>query len=174
MKKMIDDIYIRDARTGDIPLMTQLLGELFSIEADFTADAGKQRKGLQMLLDTPGSSCLKVAVHLEEVVGMCAWHLQISTAQGEATLRIEDLIVARAFRRRGIGRELLCSVIEWGRTAGVHHTALLADAMNTPALDFYAACGWKQTQLVCFTNSISNKQNGRNITDFSQEAPYAT
>jgi hypothetical protein len=42
-------VQIRKAELEDIQALVGLLQELFSIEKDFTPDAAKQRKGLQLM-----------------------------------------------------------------------------------------------------------------------------
>jgi hypothetical protein len=53
------EVLIRAARPSDIPRMTVLLAELFSIESDFTPDVEKQIRGLSVLVaGPPGRLCV--------------------------------------------------------------------------------------------------------------------
>ncbi|MEY2669237.1 MAG: hypothetical protein RJA59_1875, partial [Pseudomonadota bacterium] len=72
-----------------------------------------------------------------------------STAEGAASVWVEDMVVAAASRRLGVGRRLLRAVEEWGATRGATRLQLLADRENRSALAFYASLGWTGTQLVC-------------------------
>ena len=59
------DITIRTARPEDIPRMTDLLAELFSIETDFAPDVEKQIRGLSAWSPgPPGRACVLVAERL--------------------------------------------------------------------------------------------------------------
>jgi len=49
-------VQIRQACLDDIPRLGALLGELFSQEADFSPDAGRQQRGLRLILDHPDSA----------------------------------------------------------------------------------------------------------------------
>lgn len=56
---------------------------------------------------------------------------------------IEDLVVCRSHRRRGIGRALLQTAHEWARAQGVKRIQLTVYEFNQEALDFYQALGYQ-------------------------------
>jgi GNAT superfamily N-acetyltransferase len=144
------DITIRIARTGDIPRMGELLGDLFSLESDFAPNNENQARGLGMLVNEPsGTSHALVAVHEGTVVGMATIQTLISTAEGGRVGLVEDVIVDREFRGRGIGALLLEHIVEWGRSRNLKRLQLLADRDNHHALIYYAKHGWNTTSLIC-------------------------
>ncbi len=128
--------------------MVLLLLQLFSIEEDFSFDAEKQRKGLEMLLASPMASIM-VAKEKDSVIAMGTGQLVISTAEGGLSLLIEDVVVKRSRQKQGIGAQLLQALGQWGATKGAGRMQLLADRNNVPALGFYLHEGWQQTQLIC-------------------------
>ena len=131
-------------------VMVDLLGELFSIEADFTIDKARQRRGLKLMLDgCLKHRCIKVAETEGQVIGMCTAQTLISTAEGGIVALVEDVVVDRRFRGRGIGRKLMESIEDWARGRGATSMQLLADRANFSALDFYDKIGWRPTQLIC-------------------------
>jgi ribosomal protein S18 acetylase RimI-like enzyme len=148
-----DTFWIRPARAGDLPAMTRLLQELFSIETEFGVDMEKQRTGLQMLLD-----CARAGVWVAErrgrVVGMVTVQLVVSTAEGGFSGLLEDLVVSSAYRRRGLGRALLSAAVKWSREQGATRIQLLADGRNVPALIFYRKQDWKQTNMIALRRAI--------------------
>jgi len=147
---MDDDIITRRARPEDIPVLCDLLEDLFTIETDFAPDVEKQVKALSMLLTgPPDSSLVLVAVKEGKVVGMVFVQTLVSTAEGGKVGLVEDMIIDREFRRRGIGTLLLNHAVEWGRNRKLKRLQLLADRENTPAVDFYARNGWTTTKLGC-------------------------
>jgi ribosomal protein S18 acetylase RimI-like enzyme len=139
-------VLIRPAREADIEAMVALLAELFSIEADFHFDAGRQRHGLSLLLH--GSAEVLVAESGGRVVGMCTMQRLVSTAEGGWTGLIEDVVVASGFRRYGIGSRLLQAMTEWAADLGLGRLQLLCERGNTAALDFYDANDWRPTHLL--------------------------
>jgi ribosomal-protein-alanine N-acetyltransferase len=66
----------------------------------------------------------------------CAWHVA-----GE--LLINNIAVATAQRRRGLGRSLLLRLLDDARLAGLERAILEARVTNAPALALYAAHGFR-------------------------------
>ena len=90
------------------------------------------------------------------VCGAC--HLQIyDTPVGHTMVsqrrgHIETLIVARAQRRRGIGRALMTAATGWARSEGAHQLLLTVWAGNDDAERFYAALGYRTISQVLGTD----------------------
>jgi len=139
---------IRRATREDIPSLIPLLRLLFSIEEDFTFDAKKQQKGLDLLIEQR-SSAVFLAEYNGETVGMVTGQLLISTAEGGPALVVEDLVVDPHHRNKKIARSLLQALGNWAEKKGAHRMQLLADASNKEALSFYKKCDWTQTKLIC-------------------------
>jgi GNAT superfamily N-acetyltransferase len=127
----------------------RLLGQLFSIEADFTPDAPRQRLGLALMLSDHRVRTVLVAERGGEVLGMVTAQLVVSTAEGGLSTLVEDLIVEPGSRGAGIGRALLEGIERWALERGATRLQLLADRENAPALAFYERAGWSGTRLVC-------------------------
>ena len=143
------DITIRPARHEDIPRMCELLAELFTLESDFVPDREKQVHGLNALIVAPpGKALLLVAVNDGTVVGMSTVQTLISTAEGGQVGLIEDVIVDRKYRSRGVGTFLLEGIVVWSKGAGLKRLQLLADCDNRQALDFYSSRGLTRTRLI--------------------------
>lgn len=140
---------IRRARRADLDALVALLAELFSLEADFRPHAGRQRRGLGLLLGSPRDRLVLVADQGGAVVGMATVQLVVSTAEGGLAGLVEDVIVAAGVRGGGIGRRLLARAEAWARRQGATRLQLLADRGNGRALRFYARTGWSRTRLVC-------------------------
>lgn len=144
------DVKIRDALSDDLEALTVLLQTLFSIEADFKADATRQLQGLSLMLDGCGKHrCVKVAQVDERVVGMCTAQSLVSTAEGAMVALVEDMVVDVRYRGMGIGLKLMTAIEAWARKHGMPRMQLLADRTNFSALDFYDKLGWCPTQLIC-------------------------
>ena len=139
---------IRLGRPDDLDALVDLLRLLFGIEADFDFDAARQRQGLVMLL-AHEKAVLLVAERAGQVIGMCSGQLTISTAEGGFSLLVEDVVVAKSWQGRGIGRELMTALEQWGASRKVGRLQLLADRNNAAALEFYRKLGWQPTELIC-------------------------
>jgi GNAT superfamily N-acetyltransferase len=144
------DVKIRNGLPDDLDSLTMLLRQLFSIEADFTVDVERQRRGLFLMMDgCQKHRCIKVADMDGEVVGMVTAQLLISTAEGGVVALIEDMVVDGCHRGRGIGRQLMAAIEAWSRKHGASRLQLLADRTNFSGLDFYDKIGWRPTRLIC-------------------------
>jgi ribosomal protein S18 acetylase RimI-like enzyme len=143
------ELAVRPARPEDVDALVALLGDLFSIEADFRPDPGRQRRGLALLLADRTRAIVLVAERERRVVGMVTAQLVISTAEGAPSAWVEDMIVDAAERGRGAGRALLEELDRRAAALGATRLQLLADRENAPALGFYARLGWAPTRLVC-------------------------
>ena len=80
---------------------------------------------------------------------MATAQLVVSTAEGGPSALVEDVVVAGAERRHGVGRRLLAALESWASKRGATRLQLLADRENLPALRFYEQLGWRPTQLGC-------------------------
>jgi GNAT superfamily N-acetyltransferase len=143
---MNSSIKIRSATQADIEEMSQLLSQLFSIEADFLPDEKKQHQGLQLLLDSLGARAV-VAEEQGKIIGMATVQILVSTAEGGHVGLVEDVVVDQEQRGRGIGAALLDQLKVWAEDNGLVRLQLAADRDNSAALGFYADRGWKQTNL---------------------------
>ncbi len=139
---------VRTASPADLDLLVPLLAELFALEPDFPVDAGKQRRGLALLLEDRLRRAVLVATVDGAVVGMVTGQLVVSTAEGAASVLVEDMVVASRHRGGGVGRALLESLEAWARSRGATRLTLVADRHNAAALGFYDRMGWTATRLV--------------------------
>ena len=148
--RKMDAYYVtRTAESRDIPGMCVLLSELFSIENDFNPDAEKQARGLSYLIrDRKDTSIVIVAETGGDIIGMCSVQTLISTSEGGTVGLLEDLIVKKEFRGRGVGTELLCAIFQWCERRKISRVQLLRDIDNKDAHDFYLSQGWDDTKLV--------------------------
>ena len=136
------DVRFEQAKASDLPRLVELLGILFESEAEFSADAEKQRVALQAILADPGKGKIFVAREGRQVVAMASLLYTISTAEGGKAAIFEDLVVAPEHRKRGIGEALLKHVVAEARADGVLRITLLTDMQNERAQAMYRRVGF--------------------------------
>lgn len=151
----LKDVIVRKASVSDIDSLVGLLEEIFSIEEDFIFDEQKQRKGLLLMLEAQDKRCVMVAEMNKKIVGMCSVMTFISTAEGGLAGVVEDMVVSKKYRGKGIGKFLMKLIEEWAKEKGLFRLQLLADKDNTAALEFYKKMDWSNTQLICIRKFLN-------------------
>jgi GNAT superfamily N-acetyltransferase len=144
----MENIVYAKANEADIPALAGLLGILFGIEKDFSADFSKQKIGLELLLKNSQTATIQVARNVAgKAIGMVSAQLVISTAQGTTSAWVEDMVIDAAYRGHGIGKQLLQNALDWAKSKGATRAQLLVDVENTEALGYYQHLRWQSTQL---------------------------
>lgn len=141
---------IRQAVCADIPQLCALLAELFTQEADFMPDAGRQRRALRLILDNAEAGRIYCATHSDAVIGMVTILFTVSTAEGGRAAWLEDMVVRPDWRGQGIGRRLLSHALAGARMAGCTRVALLTDRDNCQAIGLYGKAGFERSRMVPF------------------------
>ncbi len=135
------------ACSEDIPSLAVLLAELFTLESDFQPERDKQLRGLRLILDNPALGQLFVLRVDGAVAGMANALITVSTAEGGRVVLLEDVIVSRAHRGGGLGRQLVEQVLDWASQQGYRRVTLLADRENHAAWVFYRKLGFETSQM---------------------------
>ena len=157
---------MRPAGDGDLDALARLWHEADALHARLSpgffrhpeAGRGRQRaeEALRDAAESEHETILVAADGKGVVAGAC--HIQIyDTPVGHTMVpqrrgHIETLIVARAQRRRGIGRALMSAATEWARGHGAHQLLLTVWAGNDDAERFYAALGYRTISQVLGTD----------------------
>ena len=139
---MTNTIKISTATEHDIPALTELLGLLFSQEAEFQADPAVQQRSLIELIANPALGTILVARRDGEAIAMVSLLFSISTALGGRVAWLEDMIVQPDWRGRGIGSTLLKHAVDHCRSEGLKRITLLTDGHNLAAQRFYQKHGF--------------------------------
>ena len=143
------------ASADDLPQLADLLTELFVLESDFRPERDKQLRGLRMILDDPALGKLFVLRVDGKVAGMANALILVSTAEGGRVLLLEDVIMGKEYRGRGLGRRLVEHVMSWAHEQGMTRITLLADRDNLAALDFYRKLGFASSHMTVLRKPLS-------------------
>lgn len=144
----MEKITYGEASATDIAGLVHLLSLLFSIEKDFNPNTSNQQKGLELLLKNKSTASIQVARNaVGKAVGMVSAQLVISTAQGTASAWIEDMVIDIAYRKHGIGKQLLQNALNWAKNKGASRAQLLVDIKNSDAIGYYEHLNWQSTLL---------------------------
>jgi L-phenylalanine/L-methionine N-acetyltransferase len=107
--------------------------------------ASEERRYLRAIRRSPHAAVLVAEEPGGEIVG----RLSIARDPHPASRHVADLgvMVARTFRRRGAGRELMRAAEEWARASGVRKIELHVFPYNAGAIALYEALGYEREGL---------------------------
>lgn len=143
------------ATEADIPALAELLGVLFTQEAEFTPDPRAQRRGLAQLVGHPQTGAVLVVRDGDAITAMVNLLFTVSTALGERVALLEDMVVAPAARGAGVGSALLGEAIAFARRSGCRRITLLTDGDNEAARRFYARQGFTASAMVPYRLTLA-------------------
>ncbi len=131
------ELEIAPAQPADVALILELVQGLADYEKEpdaARATPDQIHKGL--FGEKPAAECV-IARFQGEPAGLALWFQNFSTWTGRPGLWLEDLFVRPAFRRRGIGRELLRHLARVAQERGFSRLEWSVLDWNQPAVDFY-------------------------------------
>ena len=154
MDKKIENISFRKAEIEDIPVLCELLWELFSQEVEFTPNKETQEKALKKIIEDKNIGDIFVAVKENKVIAMVNILYTISTALGEKVAILEDMVVLDSFRNQNIGSQLIEFTMNYLKENSVKRVTLLTDGDNYNAHKFYEKQGFNKSSMIAFRKSL--------------------
>jgi GNAT superfamily N-acetyltransferase len=148
---------IQPAVLADVPQLANLLVLLFTQEAEFVADRGRQERALRLILESPHIGVVFAARDGDSVVGMASLLFTISTAEGGPACWLEDVVVAPDRRGNGLGSRLLQHAIEYARARGFCRITLQTDHVNAGAIRFYRRHGFVESEMKTLRMLLSHE-----------------
>ena len=139
---------IEPAVIEDLPLLTELLMDLFRQEPDFRPDYNNQMRGLRLILEQPSRGRIFVLRTANQILGMINLLFTISTAEGGFVVILEDLIIHQNFRRQGFGGKLLEYAIEYAKQKDFLRVTLLTDLVNDESRAFFEKHGFQRSEMI--------------------------
>jgi len=144
---MAPEFVIRRAELEDVDAMAVLLRQLFELEKDFQHSHAVQSRALSSLVCRESATVL-VATKNNRTVGMVSVQYIVSTAMGDLSGWVEDLVVDSPERGKGVGTLLLNAIEADAREKGASRLQLLADKENNKALQFYHDHKWEENRMI--------------------------
>jgi ribosomal protein S18 acetylase RimI-like enzyme len=153
---MFFSISIRPALASDIADLIPLFEELdeyhrLALPAVFRKPAGARREPswLDWLIAGPDQAILLAERPQTEIVGLAVLIARSVAANSVRDARrfveIDQLVVAGAARRRGVGRSLIEASKAWGRARGISNLEVSAWSVNAETIKFYRRIGFSPT-----------------------------
>ena len=136
-------IKIREATINDMQVVHKLIVELAIYEEEPNeVDINiKDLENMGYVYKNPLFTCFVAEVE-KQVVGAAIIYNRFSTWKGK-TLHLEDLIVTKKMRGKGIGSRLFDKVISFGKKSGAMRISWNVIDWNKNAIEFYKNRGAK-------------------------------
>jgi GNAT superfamily N-acetyltransferase len=144
----MEHVAIEPATLDDLPQLTELLFDLFTLEGDFKPDRSKHMRGLRLILEQPSRGRIFVIKQDGRILAMINLLFTISTAEGGFVLMMEDVVVHQEHRHRGFGDKLLEYCIGFAREKNFLRITLLTDRVNEAAQKFFRAHGFTDSHMI--------------------------
>lgn len=142
------ELRIEPATLEDLPLLSELLADLFAHEPDFHPDQAKQMRGMQLILEQPNRGRIFVLRNSLRIIGMINLLFTISTAEGGFVIILEDLVIHADHRGQGHGSRLLRHAINFAREKNFLRITLLTHSGDGRLVEFYRKHGFFASEMV--------------------------
>lgn len=142
------DLRIEPATLEDLPLMAELLADLFAHEPDFHPDQAKQLRGLRLILEKPNRGRIFVLRNNVRIIAMVNLLFTISTAEGGFVVLLEDFVVHGDHRGQGHGTRLLRYALDFARQKSFLRITLLTHRGDGRVVEFWRRHGFVESEMV--------------------------
>ncbi len=144
----MNNILIRRAMKSDIPTVSKLAIEL--IEA--VKNSGGTAKDVlsensRNVLTNPNSYIL-LAETEGKVIGFISFMTRKTIIHSGLCGLIDELVVSKRYRRKGVGKELIKAAIEECKKLRCCEVELSTEFTNVNAREFYKHCGFEETGVI--------------------------
>ena len=142
------DIIIREARESDLLTIKKLTLELIEAMGNTEGiDIKLIAENCQNILSENNSHIL-VAEIGGVVVGFVNFTTRKTILHRGLSGLIDEIIVAKSYRGKGLGKQLLSSAIEKSRQLGCCEVEVSTEKTNIRAREFYRQCGFTERGLL--------------------------
>lgn len=140
----MNNICIRKAKESDLPAIEKLIVELIeSMKTKEDFDPTIAIKNCRNFLHN-SSSYLLVAERDRAVIGFINITIRLTLLHPGGSGLIDELIVGKAYRKKGIGKLLIDATIEKCKQLGCCEVEVSTEFTNTTARRFYKNSGFEE------------------------------
>lgn len=159
-----DVVTIRSFTSADLEALLPLVEALHTSDGD-PFDAQRTVDALCMLLDHPEYGIVHVATVNGSIAGYIVGSLGLSIEAGGRFLLVDELYIAPTWRRRGLARALLASILPYAQAQRCRIVELEVGWENDRARTWYERLGFEQhRRFFCSTTietlSLALRQQG--------------
>lgn len=145
---MDERIIIENAKIRDLPQIEILLHDLIdAIENAENINIDNALSHCRRMIDDPNSHILLAKLE-NDVVGFINFTTRMTILHNAPSGLIDELVVAKACRGRGIGNELIEAAINTCRDLGCCEVEVSTEMTNEKARAFYKSCGFEEDSVL--------------------------
>lgn len=134
---------IRDAVDNDLPRISELAIELAgSLDSNGNIDSNLIHDNCRELIKKENSFVIIAEIE-GNVIGFVNFSLRLTILHKSPSALIDELVVTKNFRGKGIGRLLVESAVKKAAELGCCEIEVGTENTNTAARNFYKACGFE-------------------------------
>lgn len=133
------NIYVRKVQASDTEAITEL-----SVQLGYQATNGDIRYRLAEIL-TDKSYCVYVAEVDEKIAGWIQGCYSLRV-ESDSFVEIGGLVIHENYRRMGIGKILVETVMEWSASKKCKKIRVRSNVKRTPAHEFYKNLGFVESK----------------------------
>jgi len=138
------DIIIRKAKASDLLTIEKLMFELIKAMGDTEGiDIRLIAENCRNLLSKANSYILVAEIE-GIIVGFVNFTIRKTILHRGLSGLIDELIIAKSYRGKGVGKQLLSSAIEKSRQLGCCEVEVSTEKTNIKAREFYRQCGFTE------------------------------
>jgi N-acetylglutamate synthase-like GNAT family acetyltransferase len=133
---------VRVGRRGDAEAVKALLAE-----CGFNGDAAT----VTWIISHPEMELIVAADAFDKCIGFVALSHRPNLRSGGRVATIDELIVANAHRKQGVGKELLKRAVDRAKVLGVKRLEIQSlTGREDQALPFFGKCGFNESGVIVF------------------------
>lgn len=133
---------VRAGRRGDAEAVKAMLAEV-----SFSGDAAT----VTWIISHPEMELMVATDPLDKAIGFVALSHRPNLRAGGRVATIDELIVARAHRKQGVGKELLKRAVDRAKVLGVKRLEIQSlGGAEDQALAFFQKCGFNEAGILVF------------------------
>ena len=151
------EIFIREAQGSDLPRIEKLMVELIeAMHVQESLDMSMVAENCRTLLNDVDSHIL-VAEMDGFVIGAINFSIRKTIIHPEASGLIDEFVVVREHRGKGVGKKLINAAVEECRQLGCCEVEVSTEITNTRARKFYKSCGFDEVGVFFEMDILSEK-----------------
>lgn len=104
--------------------------------------AKKVLSAMHLILEEPSTGRIIVVEHNGEILGLAQLNVGISLKTGGHYIWLNELLVKKEDRNKGIGKKLLIYIIHWAEAEGIRNIELETGVNNTVTKHLYNSLGF--------------------------------